>query len=66
MTNCAWLVNSHIDIETWNEVTMDDQIDEDSMDEDEGLEETAGQLVMVDSDSESNCNSEDNSQKSQW
>ena len=46
MTNCAWLVNSHIDIETWNEVTMDeDQMDEDSMDEDEALEETASQLV---------------------
>jgi len=29
-TNCTWLVNSHIDIETWNEVTMDeDQMDED-------------------------------------
>jgi len=61
-TNCAWLVNSHIDIETWNEVTMDeDQMDEDSMDEDEALEETAGQSVMEDSDSES-----DSSEISQW
>ena len=61
-TNCAWLVNSHIDIETWNEVAMDeDQMDEDSMDEDEALEETAGQSVMEDSDSES-----DSSEISQW
>ena len=45
---------------------MDDQMDEDWMDEDEELEESAGQLVMVDSDSESNCDSEDNSEKSQW
>ena len=68
MTNCAWLVNSHIDIETWNEVTMDeDQMDEDSMDEDDSaLEETAGQSVMADSDSESNCASEDNCETSQW
>ena len=61
-TNCAWLVNSHIDIETWNEVTMDeDQMDEDSMDEDEALEETAGQSVMEELDSES-----DSSEASQW
>jgi hypothetical protein len=66
-TNCAWLVNSHIDIETWNEVTMDeDQMDEDSMDEGEAHEEAAGQSVMADSDSESDCESEDNSETSQW
>jgi hypothetical protein len=66
-TNCAWLVNSHIDIETWNEVTMDeDQMDEDSMDEGEANEEAAGQSVMADSDSESDCESEDNSETSQW
>jgi len=60
--NCAWLVNSHIDIETWDEVTMDeDQMDEDSMNEDEAIEETAGQAVMEDSDSES-----DSSEISQW
>jgi len=45
---------------------MDDQMDEDSMDEDEVLEETAGQRVTVDSDSVSNCDSDDNSEKSQW
>jgi len=45
---------------------MDDQMDEDSMNEDEVLEETAGQLIMVDSDSESNCDSEDNRERSQW
>ena len=65
-TNCAWLVNSHIDLETWNEVTMDeDQMDEDLMDEDDSLEETAGQSVMADSDSESDSTS-DNSETSQW
>jgi len=61
-TICAWLVNSHIDIETWYEVTIDeDQMDEDSMDEDEALGETAGQSVMEDSDSKS-----DSSEISQW
>jgi len=44
----------------------EDQMDEDSMDEDEALEETAGQSVVVDSDSESNCVSEDISEMSQW
>jgi len=61
-TNCVWLVNSHIDIEMWNEVAMDeDQMDEDLMDEDEALEETAGQSVMQDSDSQS-----DSCEISQW
>jgi len=61
-TNCAWFVNSHIDIETWNEVTMDeDQMDEDSVDGDEAREKTAGQSVMEDSDTGS-----DNSETSQW
>jgi len=65
MTNYTWLVNSHIDIETWNEVTIDeDQMDEDSMDEDEELEETTGQSAVVDSDSEFNCTSEDISEMS--
>jgi len=53
-TNCSWLVNSHVDIETWNQVAMDeDRMDEDLMDNDETLEETAGQSVMEDSDSKS-------------
>jgi len=54
-TNCSWLVNSHVNIETWNQVAMDeDRMDEDLMDNDETLEETAGQSVMEDSDSKSN------------
>jgi len=62
MTNCAWLVNSHVDIEIWNEVAMDeDEMDEDLMDEDEALDKTAGQSVMEDLDSESNS-----SEISQW
>ena len=39
----------------------EDQMDEDSMDADEALEETAGQSVLEDSDSES-----DSSKISQW
>jgi hypothetical protein len=40
-TNREWLVNSHIDIETWNEVAMDEvQSDEDPMDVDSVPEET--------------------------
>jgi hypothetical protein len=45
-TNREWLVNSHIDIETWNEVAIDDvAIDEDPMDED-SVDEDAGEDAM--------------------
>jgi len=36
------------------------------MNEDQVLEETAGQLEMVDLDSQSNCDSEDNSDRLYW